>query len=117
MWKLDTCQDACMVPQTLKDELCIQLDTYCLVYAEPEPVVSTTSEKGVNQAPVNPRSSKKQTVQQTLVTLLPQTKILQDAAVAKLNSKKRSRDEDNVKKSHGLAASLRRTRSQAVAVA
>ena len=87
------------------------------MYAEPEPVVSTTSEEGVNQVPVIPRSSKKQTVQQTLVTLLPQTKILQDAAVAKMNSKKRSRDDDKVKKSHGLAASLRRTRGQAVAVA
>lgn len=63
--------------------------------------------------PIKVRQSKQQTVQQTLVSLLPQSKTGQAAAAAKLNPKKRSRD-DVTAKAVGLASTLRRTRSRAV---
>ena len=84
--------------------------------AEPETVVSATAEEGVSQVLVTTRSCKKQILQQTLVTLLPQSKVAQDAAVSKLGSKKRRHDDDS-KKGFGLASNLRRTRGHSVAVA
>ena len=63
--------------------------------------------------PVKIRHSKQQTVQQTLVSLLPQSKTGQAAVAAKLNPKKRSRD-DVAAKAVGLASTLRHTRSRAV---
>ncbi|DBB01870.1 hypothetical protein WJX77_007017 [Trebouxia sp. C0004] len=63
--------------------------------------------------PVKIRHSQQQTVQQTLVSLLAQSKTGQAAVAAKLNPKKRSRD-DVPAKAVGLASTLRRTRSRAV---
>ena len=62
--------------------------------------------------PVKIRQSQQQTVQQTLVSLLPQSKTGQAGVAAKLNPKKRSRDV--TAKAVGLASTLRRTRSRAV---
>ena len=63
--------------------------------------------------PVQIRHSKQQTVQQTLVSLLPQSKTGQAAVAAKLKPKKRSRD-DVTAKAVGLTSTLQRTRSRAV---
>ncbi len=63
--------------------------------------------------PVQIRHSEQQRVQQTLVSLLPQSKTGQAAVAAKLNPKKRSRDDVRVT-AVGLASTLQRTRSRAV---
>ena len=67
----------------------------------------------VETKPVKIRHSQQSTVQQTLVSLLPQSKTGQAAIAARLNPKKRSRD-DVMAKAVGLASTLRRTRSRAV---
>jgi len=67
------------------------------------------------EVPVKTRRSK-QGLQQTLVSLLPQSKTGQVAAVAKLSSKKRSHVDDTAK-SVGLADTLRRTRSKSAVAA
>ena len=62
--------------------------------------------------PVKAKHIRQQKVQQTIVSLLPQSKTGQAAALAKLNPKKRDRDNSTVK-SVGLATSMLHTRSRA----
>ena len=69
-------------------------------------------EEEVSEAAVKTRHTR----QQTLVSLLPQSKTGHLAAAGKLNPKKRNRNGDTVK-SVGLTATLRHTRSKSAVVA
>lgn len=65
----------------------------------------------VVEVAVSTRHSKRQRVQQSIVSLMPQSKAGQAAAVSKLNSKMRSQDVEAVEvKAVGLASQGRCTR-------
>ena len=76
-------------------------------------VAEVQAAAAVPEVPVSTRHSKRQSVQQSIVSLMPQSKAGQAAAVSKLNSKTRSQDVETVK-AVGLASQGRCIRRKVV---